>query len=189
MRYYNYLNEDKELLTLLKGNKIYDLYLQSKNYYLFRGIGKKIHEFEVFKTRKDRLPRDTPIEIHNRLDNAFNKKFGWKVRSEGVFVAGDYAEAKYYGYPHIFIPLTPFEYVSSNKIKDLYAHLETEGYIDDKIATDNYLTDEEINKIVNTYKKNDDIYNIVINNIEVIFKCNQYILIDPYYFMFHREKK
>ena len=183
MRYYNYLNEDKDLLTLLKGNKIYDFYLQSRNYYLFRGIKKKIDTYEIITARKDRTPRDTPIEIHNKLDDAFNKKFGWKVRSEGVFVAGDYVEAKYYGNPHLFIPLDPFEYVHSNKIKDLYAHLETEEYIvDKKISKYNHLDDDTIKKIINTYKKNADLYEIILNQSEVIFKCNKYVLININYF-------
>jgi hypothetical protein len=42
--------------------------------------------YQLKNIRKNRKPLDTPLQIHNYWNNLFQKKFGWKVRSEGVFV-------------------------------------------------------------------------------------------------------
>jgi len=98
--------------------------------YLYRGINNISGEMGFRIPRRDRLPKDTPIEIQEKLDIEFKKKFGWKARSEGVFVTPRYNTASTYGtgYPVVVFPVNGFKYLWSPVYKDLYAD-EIQPYI------------------------------------------------------------
>lgn len=80
------------------------------------------HREDYFKgfVRKDRKPTDTKIELHNRFDDMLNGKFGWKPRSNSIFVTGDVSDAGMYGTPYIIFPAGKTKYVWSPDTKDLY---------------------------------------------------------------------
>lgn len=73
---------------------------------------------QIFTSRQDRRPQDMPIEIHNKYDELFLEKFGWKARSEGVFVAG--GDRTSYGTPFFFFPVNGYKFIWSPAIFDLY---------------------------------------------------------------------
>jgi len=73
--------------------------------------------------RVDRRPIDMFPEIHKDLDDAFNKKFGWKPRSGGLFVTGSRDDAEEYGEPYVIFPKGPFRIIWSRGIGDLYIKL------------------------------------------------------------------
>ena len=137
---------------------------------------KTIDDFSKIKVRKDRKPRDTPLEVHNYLDNALKKKFGWKVRSEGVFATSQ--ERTGYGTSYIFFPIGKYKYVFSTQILDLYGHLGG-GYMSDgylEISTNI----EIINDAINTYKSS-DMKEAMETMHEIIFKCDEYYMINMKY--------
>ena len=104
----------------------------------------------------DRKPRDIKIEIHNKLNNEFIKKFDWPVRN-GVFAQRDIDIRGC-----VFLPIGKFNYVWSPKIYDLYPYLLKNKNID-------------ITEIVNMYQ-NDNIEKC--GNNEVSFNCKEYYILN-----------
>lgn len=85
--------------------------------------GKKILYWKK-AVRKDRRPKDTPEEIHNAIDEWFENKFGFKARSQTMFVFGQNIKRhtlSQYGKGCIVFPIGPIKYAWSNRIYDLYA--------------------------------------------------------------------
>ena len=73
-------------------------------------------------TRKDRRPLDTPKQFHDMIDNWFNKNFGWKSRSSGLFCWG--TPFPLLASDWMVFPAGNFKYIWSPKITDLYGHVE-----------------------------------------------------------------
>jgi hypothetical protein len=57
-----------------------------KNDFLYSGRKKNFDMWQRLYIRKNRKPRDTNILIHNWIDNIFNKLYGFKARSQSIFV-------------------------------------------------------------------------------------------------------
>lgn len=116
-------------------------YKQTKNCF-FRGSNstRLVHlEGDVFKgiPRKYRRPKDTNEELHHDIDDIFNKKFGWKPRSSGVFVSPSRHSITQYGNHYIFIPKNGFKIIYSTTILDLYSdHLESFIPLSDRLEDD-----------------------------------------------------
>ena len=89
---------------------------------MYRGYNKKpIALLRKMRRRKLRKPKDTDIRIHKMADKYFNKKFGWKPRTQGVFALGDKISATYYGRPYYFFPIGKFRYVWSPYQDDFFS--------------------------------------------------------------------
>ena len=175
---------------------------------LYRGLSVWYPENKahiVANKNKDRIPKDTPIEIHNGLNKMFNKKFGWNVRN-GIFTVSSIHTATYYGVPHCFFPIGNYEYVSSNKIGDLFNSQQTfskglKNYIINGVLEETEIKrayDNEvkfypnlaydkfkvryIRKINREFKSFIDSYSdknlqfAIQRNCEISFNCDKYIL-------------
>ena len=139
-----------------------------------------------------------PKHLHDLFDYEFNKKFGWKARSEGVFITNNRKDTLVYGNPYIFIPQHPFRFLYSTEIKDLYSDVSGENSIfldflevailndDDEmidILSQDYndkdikTKQEIINNIMNTYKNN-NIKLAIDYKHEIMFDCNEYYLFE-----------
>ncbi len=194
MRFEQYLSN---IYNQIKNNDIFKETLN--NNFIYRGNNSSnINEYQIFNVRKDRRPRDMPAELHYDLDDAFKKKFGWNVRSSGVFTTGDKIQTNDYGDPYIFIPLGSYKFVWCNKIKDLF------------MAYDNVFREIGMSKIDYEYlryvinsnspeEEKDDRYYDLIEDIvklytdknikkailsknEIVFSCNSYILFNEEYY-------
>lgn len=102
-----FLHENKDLLDNKK--------------FLYRGSDDiKYNNCEV-TPRSDRLPLSTPIKIHEFLDNYFEKRFGFKYRSGGLFTTLSHSTARSYDNRVFCIfPVNGYKLCSSNVITDLY---------------------------------------------------------------------
>jgi hypothetical protein len=137
--------------------------------FVYRGV--KSNKTFIHKTpRSDRKPLDTPLETHKILDELFYEKFGWKVRSEGVFTF-TYSGAGY-GTNYYFFPIGKnFKYVYSPDVKDLFITIERMG----KKSKDR----EELKKIVDTYYQNEKYAQAFVGvNKEIVWKCDSYYLLN-----------
>lgn len=88
---------------------------------LWRGTNQPVYEKQI--PHKSRKPVDTPEFLHILLDKMFKKNFGWKPRSEGVFVSLDKGLASSYSPSRrttIFMPVDGYKYLWSPDIDDLY---------------------------------------------------------------------
>ncbi len=183
-RFTKYLNEDYIIETALGDYKVLmDECIQMMNLYatyrfdkvFWRGTRSHTDQgmTEKIIPRKDRYPKHTNPTDHDLLDKEFQKKFGWKARSEGVFVTSSKTSASSYGKPYICIPADGFKYIWSNEIDDLYI------YISD-IYSHWYRADVGYSNIVNKYTDQSlkDALNRRAGN-EVMFKCKYYYLVHP----------
>lgn len=90
---YRYINENISSLDQLKGIKSNIdsrvLHAMNKNLkYLERELYTEHVSYIKFKrTHKDRRAKDTNSIIHNWINDWFEKKFGWRARSEYVAFA------------------------------------------------------------------------------------------------------
>lgn len=69
--------------------------------------------------RKNRKPLHTAPEKSKEIDNAMEKTFGWRPRSEGLFVSG-YDLSFAYGKSNLIFPIGEFKFVWSPHVMDLW---------------------------------------------------------------------
>lgn len=97
---------------------------------MYRGISnREIPTLISSHTLQNRSrPRDTPLKIHDAMDEWFSREFGIPYRSESLFVTGDIKFAKQYSNKVVaIIPADGFKYAWSEKVKDLYRNIEFES--------------------------------------------------------------
>ncbi len=93
-----------------------------KQLLMYRGASTNTDMFTK-SPRTDRRPTDTPQDVHDALDNAFNDMFGWKARSTGLFCTGSRRVASGFSNwnnPHMIFPNGKYDYLWSDKLADLY---------------------------------------------------------------------
>jgi len=141
----SYFEEEIDLIwqTLLKDCKLFLVELNKANTpnakFFYRGYGGHMNGIiQKKKTRKDRMPTDTPEAVHTLLDRSFKKKFGWRVRSQGVFTTSDKIYAGGYGLNVLFFPIGKYKYVYSPEVRDLYAHIGGEDLSYIEVILDGY---------------------------------------------------
>ena len=161
----------------------YESRFMHRNLPLYRRMKRNIKKYEIITPRKNRKPRDTPIEIHKELDKLFKNEFGWKVRSEGVFCSGSITSS-IYGNLYYMFPIGKFEYVWSPDIKDLTVELERFDVLlsqDDKWYTTNIKeTDEILSQLIYTYK-DDNFLKALESGKEIALKCDKYYAVNANY--------
>lgn len=81
--------------------------------------------FGVYKVprREQRKPRNTTPISSDAMDDFFEKKFGWRPRSEAVFCQGDPKGTSFYGTTFCIFPIGEFEFVWSPEYEDLFGAL------------------------------------------------------------------
>lgn len=95
--------------------------------WLFRGTTKSIggkYPWAMVNRRKDRSPLFLSQALTNFLDKWHKKKFGWRVRSEGVFTSASLQAANSYGTARLFVPIGKYRYILHNNIWELYGYYD-----------------------------------------------------------------
>lgn len=168
MRLATYLNEEKpkytdeEAISLLQ-KECSEYFKQAgdgerieSRCRLYRGSKKTMSWAEVLKKfypRKDRKPRDLPIEAHEALGNALKQQFGWNPRTEGVFAQGNHANGlSDYGTVYYFFPVNGWSYVWHPTIDDVLMNLEKNEFVSQDFGGYR-LGSYELNKLKETDKK------------------------------------
>lgn len=148
-------------------------WLKETDYHpLWRGYsGSK--DLDVKKVRQNRKPKDMDKTTSELLDKLFQKKFGWKPRSQGMFCIPEWSMAQTYGKPGIVFVPGNFKYIWSDDIQDLYGRIRriqdtaeypiSEGRLQELV--DKY-TDKNLKKIF-----------YVGFWPEVMVKCNKYYFV------------
>lgn len=116
-------NEDKDLdntLTLLERDC--KKFINETGGFLYRGTNRKMGDIiRKMEARSDRKPVDTSPRVHQFADKAFKKRFGWKVRSEGLFTATKPAMTTGYGANrYLVFPIGDYKYVWSKEVYDFF---------------------------------------------------------------------
>lgn len=186
MKFYSYLNEvtkdPKEVVNIIE--KECSQYIRElKNFpVLFRGAKIYTNQFLISKTpRTDRRPRDMPNPWHEYLDLFFEKKFGWKPRTQGVFATGAPSEADKYGEVYMFFPVNGYKYIWHPNIHDIVLDMEKHGLVS---GPDPWKTlngpETELGQeyIKGTLDKYINKYLSMVDNEEVVFNCKKYYLLN-----------
>ena len=184
--------EYKDMINLIKKDCKPFLYNWNKNYnknFLYSGRHLTHGSFYVSKVRQDRYPKDTPLELHNFIDNWFYKKFGIKARSNAIFCSFDINSTKSYGNPYIIFPIGEYTTIASPIIKDLYDEIDNATYLmpsrnGDNTGLENWnnYTDETTNDkiidatldILNKGKYTKNIYSS--SAYEIMLHCKEYYM-------------
>jgi hypothetical protein len=99
--------------------------MQKKKQFFWRGVKSEKNlkrPFIVKKVHKYRTPTDTPEEIQKWIDDEFEKKFGWRPRSQGVFASASVFGA--YNPRFIFFPIGKYKYIWSPEVQDFFGKLD-----------------------------------------------------------------
>lgn len=183
MKFYKYINEQSEeeierVKETLKKRCM--PFLKEFDAPIYRGYNKGISGLMSRKvTRKDRVPRFIPKEVHEELDDLLESMYGWRPRSNGVFTA-DKRGAGNFGTRYAFFPVGKYQYIWTERIIELYRLYDVltfsnSGSVEfedakkeliEFIKSGIYHT-SRLNKMV----KNKRIY-------EAIFNCESYYLVD-----------
>lgn len=127
-KFYKYINEKSNLddfdLEEFKNDCYPFLKLLKKNNYHFLYSGRKSNE-SVFKkkVRKNRIPKDTPTELHNLLDEEFKNKFGVKARSQSLFTHTEMIRTVAYGKTFYVFPVGKnYDLIWNENVVDLFSN-------------------------------------------------------------------
>ena len=133
MRLQKYLNEEKywlddmdEVVDILKKNckqYINDVKNHYNGNFLLSGRKGEVF-FDKRRVRKDRKPKDTPLEIHEAMDDWFKDEFGIRFRSNSFFAGFIRKIVAWYGETYMVFPIGKYLAISSPNIKDIYMTIE-----------------------------------------------------------------
>jgi hypothetical protein len=143
---------------------------------MFRGFKHFNKPLDTKIRRKDRKPSDTPLKIHNAVDEMFRHRFGWPARSSGVFVTGNTNLAEYYGSVGIVIPIGKFQYVWSGSVEDLYMDL-VDGR-DVFSSNDSAILDKIDNLVYESYTDK-NLQAAILSGHEIMLDCDSYYVLSP----------
>jgi len=209
-KYITYINEsiDTELTEVFKNCAPYiKLLKECDGKMLYREGQYLVDDITEFEHNWYRRPKDTPLEVHEIMNDVFMKEFGWTARS-GVFC---YINTKYresgYGKGYLLFPIGDFEYLWSDEIKDMFVDFEMEmmGIPEDMIEDEWNLKCGDDKKCMDDTKKYEEYFNMRMDeykndfylkleekikdfqdsNIckayyinEIMIKCDSYYMID-----------
>jgi len=152
---------------------------------VFRGVEENIRLFRIKKgtRRPDRQPKFTQKEVFEIFDKAFADRFGWWVRSKGVFTGSEHVSYSY-GTPYVFMPMGKYRYVWSVKYTRVWHNLTHptfwEGLTD--IERKKHLIGSKIEAESAVKHYNSRNIRGVMRNagiaFEAVFECKKYLLIE-----------
>lgn len=153
---------------------------------VFRGVSDNIRLYRVKKgTRKvDRIPKLTQKEVFEIFDKAFAERFGWWVRSKGIFTGSDYVAGSYGSQSYVFFPMGKYRYVWSTKYTEVWKNLTTPGNwnVMPNFMRKEHLEEQEKNaKKAVAFYKDKGIRGAMANafaDFEAIFECKKYLLME-----------
>ncbi len=129
--------------------------------------------------RKGRQPMSLPQELSDVADNFFQDRFGWKGRSDGVFVTSNFSLSMGYGIPYLVLPVGKTSFIWSPKISDLFDEYYTisDKWIDNQIPKSEWpdLFEETLFTAKYTAQHLTD---ALKTRHEIMLNCDQYIIID-----------
>lgn len=181
-------------------------FLDNNKQVIFRGANPRTNEeidnLDIYKktVRTNRKALDSNAYVMKVFDNIFEKKFGIRPRSCGVFTTKDYTTTSAYGMRYIFVPIGEYKYYWNPKCQDLFTKIRFNNWYKEfskpntikhpaphkpglirrfyNFITNNDLQKEvhsSMKKLVNGYKDNQLEKN---TDQEIMFICKEYYLLD-----------
>lgn len=179
MRLYSYVNEDfkdeSEYISDVITEDCAPFLKEFGNKRIYRGVKRYVSDIKRITPRKNRKPKDVSLEVHKLCDNILNSIFGWKARSEGVFVTRDKLTAQGYGSMYLFFPIGEYKYIWSRYIADMWS-LEIpilKTILLKKMKDKNIIPEEEYNELIKEFikiERNKEVYKAKISSTILKYK-------------------
>ena len=190
-KFYSWLNEqsEEEIERVKRTLKKRCMpFLKEFDAPIYRGYNKGISGLMSRKiTRKDRVPRFIPKEVHEELDDLLESIYGWRPRSNGIFT-GDEITAANFGKLYMFFPVGKYQYIWTERTSDLYELYDILSMVKDNIekggskpVVDSYeRTKNQLFELIKSGIYHDNRLNWIVRNrrsYEAIFNCESYYLV------------
>lgn len=135
-------------------------------------------EFVKKKVRVDRRPMNTTPDEQQKLDFGFQKQFGWKPRSGGVFVTSNITESRTYGRPYFFFAIGQFKYVWSPWVVDSYTDMPIlKGELSKRMGISYSEGESMMERIPKTFYTDENICRSTKQGNEIIVNCKTYYIL------------
>jgi hypothetical protein len=144
---------------------------ESKRMLVYRGVKSGGPFAFIGIPRKDRRPLDTDDDVHKGVDKAFLNIFGWRARSQAIFVTGDEYQANYYGKLYVIFPIGNFKYVYAPQVRDLY-HAQmafSKGGYEDRPKPQ-----KMFDSFVRRNYRDTNLTKAIKSDVEIAISCKQY---------------
>lgn len=181
MRLQNYITETKEEVTELSEmieKDCREFLNKTRGNVLYRGV-KLLNikldskKYAVLKPRSERRPTDTPKDVQEYVDTKLKKRFGWRPRTEGIFVTGSYSQAKDYGSVATVWPIGHFKYIWSKDITDFYTDVYKRYQ---SLGPKRTLDFDGLDKAIESYQDS-NLINAIRANKEIMLKTKEYYVV------------
>lgn len=182
MKFYNYINEqefnqrEQDIIEYLEDCKPFlkDWKKCNTDDLLMSGR-KRMDNYFIGKVRKNRRPMNTKKEMHDKLDDLFNEKFGVKPRSNSLFCTAVYDVAGSYGDAFVIFPIEEYKIIWSKDVDDLFMRL---GSSREHVNLD---------KIVDSYETG-NLCEALNSDSEIMLLCDEYLALHTTAFRYPYEK-
>ena len=126
----------------------------------------------------DRVPNDTPEEIHNLANEYFTQKHGHPYRN-GLFVTGYEMTAEAYGKPYAVFPIGKFDFIWNENISDFttdvadYVMQDIEEFAE---RGDGFWPEDlgKSMRMFGPYTENNGMIKAIENGGEIMIWCQEY---------------
>ena len=122
--------------------------------------------------------------MQNLFDDICQKLFGWRPRSQGVFVTGGAYQAQTYGSVYEVYPTGNFKFIYSPKIHDFYTEMRGElNLYRQKYSLQSHPAEAIIKKpgfrdtmtaLIKGKYTDKDLYNAAFHENEIMILCKSY---------------
>lgn len=156
--------------------KTYIKQFKNRNLHFYRGIqidedAGEVPKYLIDAPFDDRMPKDTPLQVHQIFDQLLYERFGWRPRSSGVFVSGNKFGVLAYGKVYEVYPTDGFKYIWSPEIQDFFDY-----YVDNEPhgwGRNNEKLKAFLEGVADTYEDT-NIKNAINYGHEIMIKCAEY---------------
>lgn len=146
-----------------------------KGFLLYRGSHLQIGDYKLFESRlRNRRPVNTPQHLHDKVNEIFEPKFGWKIRN-GVFCYGftslnDVPDELGYGKQYLCFPIGNFSFVFSPDHFDLCGHFHEMNYsVNDEHINNLVFRDDSIREAIDSFKYRNGLSNEISINVPTYY--------------------
>lgn len=171
MRLIHYMNENNtldEIRNILKTKckKFLREFLPEFNGVYYMWSGRNISGYyDVRQVRKNRKPMSTPVKVQDRVDDMFEDEFGYRPRSNSIFVTGYRKEASTYGNVNMIFPLYDYKYLWNPKIKDFFISVNYDQ-----------MQENELRRLIKSYR-DDNLKEALSSKVEIMLTCKEYLVV------------
>lgn len=142
---------------------------------------RNVFDYAIYKTRKNRIPLNTPLELHKIADKWFSEKFGFKARSQAVLTFGDdtmITKSEYGNFVSAIFPIGNYEYAWSPSVKDMNVLVKNTA-LNRRLKTDGRYDPEKVKSALEDFGyTSKNLEEAVTSGNEVMLSCNSYVAIN-----------